>query len=105
MRTFIYEHAVRPRSELVTVGKDAISHHTRWRLPGDHPDAVPDAANTGVTPDSVPLLASPASVQIVVAGANNAGVSAVVEIFGLAPRERPSSYSTIESVNPAGGEL
>jgi hypothetical protein len=30
-----------------------------------------------------------------VAGANNAGVSAVVEIFGLAPRVRPSSYSKI----------
>jgi hypothetical protein len=102
VRAFIFEHAVRSRAELVAVGKDAVSHHTRWRLPGDHPDAIPDAASSRPDPANVPVLTSPESVQIVVAGANNAGVSAVVEVFGLAARLRPSSYSTIESPHTMG---
>ena len=39
---FIYDHAVRSRAELAAVGKDAIARQTRWRLPADHPDAMPD---------------------------------------------------------------
>ncbi len=104
LRDFLFERTRRPRAALVTVGKDAVSHHTRWRLPGDHPDAIPDRASAGADPDVVPLLSSPASVQVVVAGANNAGVSAVVDVFGLAPRERPSSYSVVEAPTPTGGE-
>ncbi|GAA4415948.1 hypothetical protein GCM10023169_02760 [Georgenia halophila] len=95
VRNYVVEHAVRPRAELAAVGKDAVSHHSRWRLPADHPDAIPDAASEGPDPDTVPVMTAPSSVQIVVAGADNAGVSAVVEIFGLAPRERPSSFSKI----------
>jgi hypothetical protein len=34
---FIYDHAVRSRAELASVGKDAIARQTRWRLPADHP--------------------------------------------------------------------
>lgn len=97
VRSAVYENAVRSREDLAAAGKDALSHHTRWRLPADHPDAVPDTASTGPDPDRVRVLPRPESVQIMVAGANNAGVSAVVEIFGLAPRERPSSYSKIET--------
>jgi hypothetical protein len=95
LRAAVYENAVRTRLDLAAVGKDALSRHTRWRLPADHPDATPDTASTGPDPARVRVMSGPGSVQIVVAGANNAGVSAVVEIFGLAPRERPSSYSKI----------
>lgn len=96
VRTAVYERAVRTRAELAAAGKDALSHHSRWRLPADHPDAIPDTATGGDDPDNVLVLAAPESVQVMVAGANNAGVSAVVEIFGLAPRKRPSSYSKVE---------
>ncbi|MBB3082926.1 hypothetical protein [Geodermatophilus sabuli] len=100
-RRFLLTHAVRPRAELAAVGKDAISRHTRWRLPADHPDAVPDQAGRGTDPDLVPVLGSPGSVQVVVAGADNAGVSAVVEVFGH-PREWPASIARVEAP-PIGG--
>jgi len=60
-----------------------VSSRTRWRLPADHPDALPLATGGGV----VRVLNSPAAVLVVVAGAGNAGVSAVVETFG--PRGGP----------------
>jgi hypothetical protein len=48
-------------------------------------------------PDTVRVLSHPTSIQIMVAGANNAGVSAVVEIFTLnPPRALPFSYSKVE---------
>jgi len=84
---FIYDHAVRTRAELAAVGKDAIARQTRWRLPADHPDAMPDQAQAGDTPDVVRVLNSPGAVLVAVAGANNSGVSAVVETFG--PRGGP----------------
>jgi len=90
LRHFIYENAVHARAALAAVGKDAVSRHTRWRLPADHPDAVPDQASAGPEPDMVPALSSPGCVQFVVAGASNAGVSAVLDIF-YTPREVPLS--------------
>lgn len=97
LRNFVFEHAVRRRSALVAVGKEALSHKTRWRLPSDHPDSMPDTANSSDDPDNVRMLSHPSSIQIMVAGANNAGVSAVVEVFTLnPPRENPFSYSKIE---------
>jgi hypothetical protein len=84
---FIYDHAVRTRAELAAVGKDAIARQTRWRLPADHPDAMPDQAQASDTPDVVRVLNSPGAVLVAVAGANNSGVSAVVETFG--PRGGP----------------
>ena len=85
---FSYDHAVRSRAELAAVGKDAIARQTRWRLPADHPDAIPDQAGGGPgSTDVVRVLNSPGAVLVVVAGANNAGVSAVVETFG--PRGGP----------------
>lgn len=95
LRNFIFQHAVRPRAEFAAVGKDAVSHHSRWRLASDHPDAVGDIASESDNPEQVPALTNPQAVQIMVAGANNAGVSAVVEVFGLHARQRPSSYSAV----------
>jgi hypothetical protein len=84
---FIFDNAVLSRAQLAAVGKDAISRETRWRLPSGHPDAIPDTATQEGHPDVVPVLNSPGAVLVAVAGANNAGVSAVVETFG--PRGRP----------------
>lgn len=97
LRRFIFEHARRDRSELAAVGKDALSHKSHWRLPADHPDAMPDTASATPTPNDVPLLSYPTSVQIMVAGANNAGVSAIVEVFTLnPPREIPLSTQPVD---------
>jgi hypothetical protein len=82
LRQFIYDHAVRTRAELAAVGKDAIARQTRWRLPADHPDAIPDQASADGETGAVRVLNSPGAVLVAVAGANNAGVSAVVETFG-----------------------
>lgn len=98
LRTFIFEHATRDRADLTRVGKDALSNKSRWRLPANHPDSTPDTASGTDTPDTVRLLSHPTSVQIVVAGADNAGVSAVVEVFTLnPPRAIPFSSEKIVS--------
>jgi hypothetical protein len=77
LRRFLYDHVTISRAELAAVGKDAVSSLSRWRLPADHPDAVPDeTAGPGA---DVRLLASPAEVPVIVAGADNAGVSAILE--------------------------
>jgi hypothetical protein len=93
LRDFIFEHATRSRAELAAVGKDALSTKSRWRLAAGHPDATPDTASSTDTPDTVRVLSHPTSVQIVVAGADNAGVSAIVEVFTLNP-PRPIPYSS-----------
>jgi hypothetical protein len=97
VRQFIYDHAVNSRVALAAVGKEAISQHTRWRLPADHPDAIPDDAGADGNPDLVPALNSPAAVQLMVAGANNAGVSAVIETFG--PRGNPPSIAKVRDTD------
>jgi hypothetical protein len=86
---FVYDNAVVPREVLARVGKEAVSSKTRWRVPADHPEAVPDDAG-----DEVRVLNSPAAVLVVVAGAHNAGVSAVVETFG--PRGGPPAIARVE---------
>jgi hypothetical protein len=96
---FVHEHAVHTRAELAAVGKDAISSKTRWRLPAGHPEAMPDQAQAEGHPDAVPALNSPGAVLVVVAGANNAGVSAVVETFG--PRGGPPAVVRIPAGRPA----
>jgi len=97
LRNFIFEHATRDRADLTKVGKDALSNRSRWRLPASHPDSTPDTASGTATPDTVRLLSHPTSVQIVVAGADNAGVSAVVEVFTLnPPRAIPFSSAKID---------
>lgn len=100
LRDFIFEHAVRGREDLVDVGKDALSNKSRWRLPSAHPDSMADTASGTNRPDIVPALSNRQSVQIMVAGADNAGVSAIVEIFTLnPPREFPFSQRRIESAS------
>lgn len=81
VRQFVFDHAVNTRAHLAEVGKDAVSRQTRWRLPAGHPDAVPDTAS-GSGDGDVPVLNSPEALLVAVAGARNAGVSAVVETFG-----------------------
>ncbi|GAA3763836.1 hypothetical protein GCM10022240_15260 [Microbacterium kribbense] len=96
VRQAVFERVVRPRAELAASGKDAVSHKTRWRLSAQHPDAMPDTTAGTDTPDLVPLLSYPTSIQVMVAGANNAGVSSVVEVFTLnPPRDTPYSMSKI----------
>lgn len=96
LRTFIFENATRTREQLARVGKDALSNKSRWRLPAAHPDSTPDTASGTATPDVIRVLSHPTSVQIVVAGADNAGVSAIVEVFTLnPPREIPFSSAVI----------
>jgi hypothetical protein len=89
----IVERGSRTYRDLAAAGKEAIATGTRWRIPGDHPDAVP-AEVPGDRDTPVRLLASPEAVHIVVAGAPNAGVSSVVETFG--PVDRPPAVVKVE---------
>jgi hypothetical protein len=95
---FLYDNAVVSRDVLASVGKDGVSQRTRWRLPAGHPDAIPDTASTTDQPDRVRVLNSPGAVFVVVAGANNAGVSAVIETFG--PRGGSPAIVTVEDTRP-----
>ena len=96
VRQYIFEHATRTRAELAAVGKDAISRKSRWRLSSEHPDSMDDSAHGSAQPDVIRALSGPSSLQVIVAGAGNAGVSAVVEIFTLnPPRTQPYSSSRI----------
>ena len=100
VRQFVFEHAVNSRARLAEVGKDAISKETRWRLPAGHPAAIPDdAAQHGQ--DVVPVLNSPEALLVTVAGAQNAGVSAVAETFG--PRGGPPAIARIPDTPLPGG--
>jgi hypothetical protein len=102
---FIYDSAVLRRTQLAAVGKDAVARQTRWRLPAGHPDAIPDTATAEGHPDEVRVLTSPSAVLVAVAGASNAGVSAVVETFG--PRGGPPAVVKVEesrSVSTTGGD-
>ena len=100
VRQFVFEHAVNSRARLAEVGKDAISKETRWRLPAGHPAAIPDdAAQHGQ--DVVPVLNSPEALLVTVAGAHNAGVSAVAETFG--PRGGPPAIARIPDAPFPGG--
>lgn len=92
VRQYVYDHATMSRAELAAVGKDALSRHTRWRLPASHPDALPVAEDAGGA-DPVRVINKPEAILVVVAGANNAGVSAVVETFG--PRGDPPPVTAI----------
>jgi hypothetical protein len=92
LRRFVYERSVNSRETLAAVGKDAVSGQTRWRLSGTHPDAVPDSAADS---EQVRVLNSEQAIQIVVVGAHNSGVSAVIETFG--PRGGPPAIAPIES--------
>jgi hypothetical protein len=100
VRDFVYENAANSRERLAEVGKDAVSGSTRWRLPAGHPDAVPDRHTEEGRDGPIKVLNSPEALQVVVAGANNAGVSAVVETFG--PRGEPPPTVRVETPGPGG---
>jgi hypothetical protein len=89
---FVHEQSFVTREHLDRVGKGAVSRTSRWRVPADHPDAEIDP---GPAPDrdGVHALTSPEAVLVVVAGAANSGVSAVVETFG--PRGDPPAVVRI----------
>jgi hypothetical protein len=93
LRRFLHEHALVDRETLAAVGKDAVSMRTKWRLAADHPDAVPDDAEVDAESGAVRVLNSPGAIQVIVAGANNAGVSAVIETMG--PRGDPPNVTPI----------
>lgn len=78
---FLHEHSYVSRAVLDRAGKGAVSRVSQWRVGRDHPDAVVDA---GPDPDrdGIHAMTSPEAVLVVVAGASNSGVSAVVETFG-----------------------
>jgi hypothetical protein len=93
LRQAIYERGFRTYRDLADSGKEAIARGTGWRLPADHPDAIPQ--ETPEDRDSaVRLIQSTNGVQIVVAGAPNAGVSSIVETFG--PHDSPPSVVRVE---------
>jgi hypothetical protein len=96
IREYLYEEARVGRARLDAVGKGAISRHQHWRLPHDHPDAIPD--DLIGADGQLHVLTSPGAVQIVVAGAANAGVSAVFDTFDLVG-PRPS----VVPIEPAAG--
>jgi hypothetical protein len=86
VRGFLHEHAVVPVDVLVRAGKDGLSSQQRLRLPGDHPDALVDARLRG---GSLRVFAAPHAVNVVVAGAPNCGISAVVDAHDVG-RPTPS---------------
>lgn len=86
VRTFLHEHGVVPVDALVRAGKDGVSTQQRLRLPGDHPDALVDPRLQG---GALRVFAGPHAVHIVVAGAPNCGISAVVDAHGVG-RPAPS---------------
>ena len=70
-------------------------------MPGDHPDAVPDTAAEAGEDGPVRALNSPEAVLVAVAGANNAGISTVIEAMG--PRGHPPAVTKVADVpGPAG---
>lgn len=81
IREFVFAEAARSRGALDRVGKGAVSTKTRWRVPREHADAVLDQSSDNDR-DSLRVLTAPEAVVVVVAGAPNAGVSAVVETLG-----------------------
>lgn len=81
IKAFLFETATCDSATLERVGKAAVSRKTRWRVPSDHADAAVDRLieeNDG----ALRVLTSPEAVQVIVAGASNSGVSAVVDTFG-----------------------
>lgn len=87
VRRFIAEEAVCTRAELERAGKTGLSRDMHWLIPADHPDAIPGAHPEFVKgprgEDVHHVFSSADHVVVVVAGAQNAGVSTVVDLMGL----------------------
>jgi hypothetical protein len=95
IQRFLYDHAVCTHAQLAAVGKESLSRQSRWRLPASHPDAVPDPAAEGGD-GTIRMLNSPGAALIAVAGAHNAGISAVIETFG--PRGGPPPVTHVTDI-------
>jgi hypothetical protein len=97
LQQFLYENSRLRPEDFVAVGKDGFSRQTRWHLPRDHPDALSEAEmkaeGIALDGDNLRLLNGPGAVLVVVAGANNAGVSGIIESFG--PRGGPPAVTKI----------
>jgi hypothetical protein len=94
IRAAIVAASTRTYRDLAAAGKEAIAGGTGWRLPAAHPDAIPQEAPDDLdTP--VHMMKDTTSVQIVVAGAPNAGVSSIVEAFG--GWDRPPSLVKVDT--------
>ena len=88
MGPFLYDHAVLSQAELTAAGKEALSSRTRWRLPADHPDALPlSAARRQTSRSGCSTLPAPCLWWS--PGGGNAGVSAVVETLARGAARRP----------------
>lgn len=97
IKAFLFETATCDRATLERVGKGAVSHKTKWRVASDHADAAVDELieqNAG----ALRALTSPAALQVVVAGASNSGVSAVVDTFG--PRGTSPAITRVKERKP-----
>jgi hypothetical protein len=93
LRTAIAERGLRSYRQLQASGKEAIAKGTGWRLPADHPDAIPQEAPSDLD-SPVRIIRGISDVHIVVAGAPNAGVSSIAETFGSV--NRPPSVVKVE---------
>lgn len=82
LREAVFERATISRERLAAVGKDMVSRETHWRVPREHPDAIDDTHTTQGRTGDTAALRSVDALQVVVAGAPNAGVSAIIDIFG-----------------------
>lgn len=85
VRDFLVEHAVVSRERLAEVGKDALSSRSRFRLAAGHPDALDEAAPAA----GLRVLKDSSAIWVIVAGAANAGVSSVINLFGTGREARP----------------
>lgn len=84
VRQFLVAESTVDRERLRAVGKSSVSHRSRFRIPDDHPDAVQGAGALGADEgsDIVHTLSGLGAVHVIVAGAPNAGVSSVVNLYG-----------------------
>ncbi len=88
VRQAIADAGWRTYRDLAAAGKEAIAGGTGWRLPANHPDAIPQETPADLDAP-VQLIKNIEAVQLVVAGAPNAGVSSIVETFSFADRPPP----------------
>ncbi|GGH40939.1 hypothetical protein [Microbacterium album] len=77
VREYLRDNAVRPIADMDRAGKGGVSRQRGYLLPIEHPDAM----NPGGKREPYRFVRQPEDVFIVVAGADNAGVSTIVEII------------------------